>query len=290
MVRADPANCAWCGSPLQPPAAPATALVRCKKCGSATTWPVPSADELDRAYAAWYRPAGSRFAGPGDAVLRRSRGSLARRIDAIAPAGPVLDVGFGDGWLLEALRARGRDTHGLERDTGGLDAAQGPWAAIVFWHSLEHVPSAGSALAKAAEMLLDRGVLVVAMPNFDSLQARLFGERWFALDLPRHLVHVPASALRSRLEELGLTVERESHWRGGQGAFGWLHGLVGSLPGKPNLYSAVRRPEARESPVSGPKRAGVLAAGAALLPIAAAGAGAEVLSRRGGSVYVEARR
>src|SRR5256885_270965 len=78
------------------------------------------------------------------------------------------------------------------------------FAAIVFWHSLEHLPRPADALARAAELLAPGGVLVVAAPNSDSLQARLFKDRWLALDLPRHLVHLPARALVERLRELGL--------------------------------------------------------------------------------------
>jgi hypothetical protein len=202
--------------------------------------------------------------------------------------------------LLDALGDRGREAWGIERGSRarahplvldeGLDEVGGGWAAVVFWHSLEHMPAAGAALERAAALLVERGVIVVAMPNLDSLQARAFGERWFALDLPRHLVHVPARALCSRLEGLGLEVERVSHWRGGQGVFGWAEGLVGSLPGSPDLYAAIRRPAARQSERGGPARAATLVAGAALLPFAAAGAGVEIAVRRGGSVYVEARR
>ncbi len=72
--------------------------------------------------------------------------------------------------------------------------------------------------------------------------------------------------------------------------FGWLHGLVGALPGQVDLYDAIRRPEARRTQLSGPARLGALAAAAAMLPLAAVAAGTEAAIRRGGTVYVEARR
>ena len=97
------------------------------------------------------------------------------------------------------------------------------------------------------------------MPNPDSLQARAFGDRWLHLDLPLHLVHVPAPALLARLRALGLRVERVSYLRGGQVVFGWLHGIVGLLPGHPDLYDAIRRPEARRRPLLGPAGACVVA-------------------------------
>jgi SAM-dependent methyltransferase len=291
-------ECAWCGAPLPDGARRLRGRVECARCGVATTDPWPSADTLAAAYAGWYRPVGGRFMGAGDAFLRRSRGALAGRLDQLCPPGPVLDVGAGDGSLVDALRAHGREAVGLERvptrpDIRGMDIMdleQNGWSAIVFWHSLEHLSAPGAALEHAAALLRDGGVLVVAAPNAASLQARAFGDRWLALDLPRHLVHMPAPSLLRRLEELGMRVVRVSYVRGGQVVFGWLHGLVGSLPGTADLYDAVRQPEARSTALSGGERAATIAAAVALLPVAAAAAAAEVALRRGGSVYVEAVR
>jgi hypothetical protein len=170
-----------------------------------------------------------------------------------------------------------------------LAEVEGGWAAVVFWHSLEHLPDAGATLDRAAAMLEPGGVLVAAMPNAASLQARLFGDRWFALDLPRHLVHVPSPVLLARLRQLGMEIERVSYLRGGQVAFGWLDGFVACLPGRPSLYDAIRRPEARERPLGGAERTALLCAAILLLPLAVLCAAAEVALRRGGTVYVEAR-
>jgi SAM-dependent methyltransferase len=227
--------------------------------------------------------------------LRRSRSTLAARLAAIAPPGPVLDVGSGDGALLGALRRSGREATGLEREPGegavdlDIGEVEGRWAAVVFWHSLEHLAEPARALQTAAELLVPGGVLVISVPNAESLQCRLFGRRWLALDPPRHLVHLGSAVLRRRLAELGLRVERVSYLRGGQVVFGWLDGLVGLLPGHPSLYDAIRRPAARFGLVSPGRRLLTLAAGVVLLPIALGGAATEVVLRRGGTVYVEAR-
>ncbi len=289
------ARCAWCEAALDPRSE--GPLADCERCGSATTWPIPGEAALAEAYSTWYRPEGGRFSGPGDRLLRRSRGLLARRLDLISPPGPILDVGSGDGALLEALRVRGRRAVGLERSQTGPDVLDADireldsrWAAIVFWHSLEHLRDAGDVFAHAAGLVVANGLVVVAMPNPASLQARVFGQRWLALDLPRHLVHVPASALIARARELDLEVERVSRLRGGQVMFGWLHGLVGELPGHPDLYAAIRRSSARSRPMSGSRRALALAAGVALAPVAAAATAGEVLAQRSGTTYLEARR
>lgn len=232
-------------------------------------------------------------------LLAVSRATLARRLDRISPPGPVLDVGAGDGALLRALRARGREAVGLERvasdgvlagEVDAFDDRSGQWAAVVFWHSLEHLHDPARAVDRAVWLLAPGGVLVIATPNLSSWQARCFGERWFHLDLPRHLVHLPASALRRGVRARGLTIERTSHWRGGQILFGWLHGIVRMLPGGPDLYSAIRRTGAQDEPIAGVRRLAVLAAATAIAPAAGAMATAEVSARAGGTVYVEARR
>jgi SAM-dependent methyltransferase len=140
---------------------------------------VPTEAELERAYGSWYRPPGGRFSGVGDQMLGYLRGRLARRLDDIAPPGPVLDVGAGDGALLDALTARGRAAVGLERrstrdDIRAVDLTEvrERWAAIVFWHSLEHLREPGATLEHAARLLLPDGVIVVAIPNLGSIQAR----------------------------------------------------------------------------------------------------------------------
>jgi hypothetical protein len=230
--RTDNPVCLWCGGPAR---ANMSRLALCSRCGSATTYPPPDDAELEVAYNSWYRPSAGRFLAGGDRILAASRARLARRADRIAPRGPVLDVGAGDGTLVMALRARGRDAVGLERDGVGeglqareiteFDERTGEWAAVIFWHSVEHLRHPALAIDRAAELLMPGGTLIVSVPNLASLQARLFGRRWFHLDLPRHTVHLPASALSCGLRARGFEIERCSYWRGGQLVFGWLHGI-----------------------------------------------------------------
>jgi SAM-dependent methyltransferase len=290
--------CAWCGTPLDDAERRRGRLV-CRRCGAATTHPWPSDAELEAAYGDWYRPEAGRFGTIGDALLRRSRGSLAARIDAVAPPGPILDVGAGDGTLLRALAERGRDALGLERSADAanphmkaaeIDAVDGQFAGIVFWHSLEHLRTPRTALDAAANVLAPGGTLFVAAPNAGSLQAQTFGDDWFALDIPRHLVHLPAPTLIAGLEQDGWRVQRVSYVRGGQVLFGWVHGLVGRLPGRLDLYQSIRSAGARSHAVPPARRAAAVAAGVVLAPVAVAAAVTEIALRRGGTVYVEARR
>jgi SAM-dependent methyltransferase len=289
--------CLWCGGRLEDPRLRLRGRVRCPHCGSQTTDPMPSPSELAVAYGGWYRPAEGRFSGGGDKLLRRLRGRGAIRLDEVAPAGPILDVGCGDGTLIDALRAHGREAVGLERESRRDDVldldiseVEGEYAAIVFWHSLEHLYDPRAALEHAYRLLKPGGTLVVVVPNIASLQAHLFGDGWLALDLPRHLVHLSDRALVDGLGETGFEVEHTSPVRGGQLVFGWLHGFAGRLPGRPDLYDAVRRSRARSRPMSAGRRLYALAAGALLLPVALLAAALECATGRGGTVYAEARR
>ena len=205
-------------------------------------------------------------------------------------------MGAGDGTLLDSLTKVGRPVTGLERNSmrpdmldAELAAIEGKWSAVVFWHSLEHLRDARDAIRQASRLLVDEGLVVIAVPNSSSVQAETFGDRWLALDIPRHLVHLTADALMEALRQDGLSVTRASHYRGGQVAFGWLHGLVGALPVTGDLYDAIRRSEARARTISPARRLLTLGAAVLLTPLAILLTIAEVACRRGGTFYVEAR-
>ena len=75
--------------------------------------------------------------------------------------------------------------------------------AAVFRHSLEHVLDPQADLRRVHAALRPGGKLAVIVPNWDSWQRRAFAERWFPLDLPRHLTHFTAAGMRAALEESG---------------------------------------------------------------------------------------
>ena len=133
--------------------------------------------------------------------------------------------------------------------------------------------------------------MAVAVPNSDSLQARVFGRHWFHLDVPRHYAHFGARSLKRLLEGSGLRVIREDHFCFEQNPYGWLQSLYNAAGFDHNLlYEALKSKSARtqrlrEKPLQ-------LAAMAALLPLflpfSLAMTLLEAALRRGGTIEVYA--
>lgn len=61
--------------------------------------------------------------------------------------------------------------------------------AITLWHVLEHIENQEDILNKFHNLLVDNGMLIIALPNHASYDARHYKEFWAAYDVPRHLHH-----------------------------------------------------------------------------------------------------
>jgi SAM-dependent methyltransferase len=237
-------SCPACGAPLPPVPAirgsdrlhgipGAFAVHVCAACGSGRTAPQVPTERLGElypdAYNAYALPANplARAAATGlfrwryrQALRRPPLGELRRR-----PPGRLLDVGSGRGDLgvtldewdvtglepspeaCEEARARGVRTVQGTLTTAALD---GPFDALVFQHSLEHVAEPLDDLRAARALLAPGGLALISLPNFGSWHARRFGADWFHLDLPRHRSHFTARGLTALVERAGLQVRGTS--------------------------------------------------------------------------------
>ena len=139
--------------------------------------------------------------------------------------GKVLDVGCGAGGNLKALQDQGWQVFGIEisdvaaahaRDllqadihTGTLESAPflpKSFDMVLMSHSLEHLPSPADALRRVHLLLKDNGLLVVSVPNVNSLEYKLFSRWWFQLDPPRHFYQFDKRSLSRFFTQAGFPI------------------------------------------------------------------------------------
>jgi SAM-dependent methyltransferase len=129
---------------------------------------------MPAAYDDWIADAAER-----EALWRRR---FDRVLGGITP-GRLLDVGAGIGTFLAIARDHGWTVEGTEVSSTAIDHAArrygialelgmlggtgltGPYDAISLWHVLEHIPDPRATIRRCRELLVDGGLLVMAMPN-----------------------------------------------------------------------------------------------------------------------------
>jgi ubiquinone/menaquinone biosynthesis C-methylase UbiE len=131
--------------------------------------------------------------------------------------------------------------------------AEGFFDAVVIWHVLEHIDDPISMIQETARILRPGGMLAVAVPNFGSLQAGIFRESWFHLDLPRHRYHFTPDTLLSCLNKNGFSVIGRHTFSLEQNPFGSIQSLYNKvMPStKPNrFYSLLKNIQGPSSALS----------------------------------------
>ncbi|HVE94419.1 MAG TPA: class I SAM-dependent methyltransferase [Acidimicrobiales bacterium] len=244
-------------------------LRRCRVCRAVWLDPRPTDEDLGRTYCDYYThgpesseeatkddrhgalhaaelgEARRRFGLAGEelegtpAMRRLVAGWAGRRADSdylaahlpVQPNAQLLDVGCGDGRLLEHLRRLGWHVQGVEPDASAADAARrrglqvttgtlesaafGPeeFAAVTMSHVIEHLADPRRTLREIRRVLRPGGSLVVITPNADSVLHSVFGRDWFPLDPPRHLLLHSSSSLDRLLREQGFVGRVRDSWR-----------------------------------------------------------------------------
>ena len=134
----------------------------------------------------------------------------------------LLDVGTGTGYFLNFMKNKGYKVLGVEVDEDARNFGKEKFGleilapkkmlengihekfdAITMWHVLEHLHEPDAYFSSYKKLLNEDGILVIAVPNCASYDAKHYGKYWAAYDVPRHLWHFTPSTMEKLGERNG---------------------------------------------------------------------------------------
>lgn len=133
----------------------------------------------------------------------------------------VLDYGTATGEFLAYLSQNTFEVSGVEPNNKArqyankllennvrvsIDEIDKKFDVITLWHVLEHIKNLEELVVKLRQHLKPDGIILVAVPNFKSYDARYYKKYWAAYDVPRHLWHFSPLAIEKLFYKHGLTV------------------------------------------------------------------------------------
>jgi SAM-dependent methyltransferase len=191
-------------------------LYQCKNCSLTFTNPRPKIQSSHSYYAFKnYASHQKTLASFQDLIYHEIRkvnlrGKL-KLINRLRPEkGFLLDYGTGtgyfpreakkDGWSVSAIEPNENAIENGVFSTTFSDLSKLPKEAkfdiITLFHVLEHVHALKETLHHLKSLLNSEGYLILALPNCESYDAKMYGNHWAAYDVPRHLYHFnPTSTL-----------------------------------------------------------------------------------------------
>jgi ubiquinone/menaquinone biosynthesis C-methylase UbiE len=181
-----------------------------------------------------FRNAGRRFLGRVEIIP-----SVRKKLNSQSK---LLDVGCGSGKWLNRIRSEiGCQVYGVDISESavmvaavkyGIDVFKGHiteapfppnfFDIITAWWSLEHIPNPSEVLQKMHNLLKYCGFCIIGVPNIDSFNARIFNDKWYHLDCPRHVHIYSPDTITKLLNKAGFVVTRIVF---GKTAWGLFHSL-----------------------------------------------------------------
>ena len=137
-----------------------------------------------------------------------------RLINKQVPTGKLLDIGCGTGDFLEVSKNHGWQISGVEPNKEAREIAAkktnstiydipalndfeaNSFDVITLWHVLEHLPDLEMHIKLFNHLLKPEGLLIIAVPNYKSFDAKHYKEFWAAFDVPRHLWHFSQQSIK----------------------------------------------------------------------------------------------
>jgi 2-polyprenyl-3-methyl-5-hydroxy-6-metoxy-1,4-benzoquinol methylase len=144
-------------------------------------------------------------------------------INSLVEEKSILDFGCGTGDFLSTCKDNQWKIHGFEPYNAARTIAEkkikktihhnletlqnlNDISIATLWHVLEHVSDLNETLDVLVNTISNRGQLLIAVPNHESLDAKIYQEFWAAYDVPRHLYHFSQSTMQKLLKKHGLKI------------------------------------------------------------------------------------
>ncbi len=182
---------------------------------------IPQPDDLDKYYESEDYLSHDDTASSLFATLYKiaKKWNLASKVDLVknwVTHGTVLDIGAGVGDLVKELEKNNFIASGFEPSSKARSVAQNKgiklyaslnsfesnsFDLITMYHVLEHVPDLDLQKQQIMKLLKPQGFFIVALPNYQSYDARYYGKFWAAYDVPRHLFHFNKKAVSSLFDD-----------------------------------------------------------------------------------------
>lgn len=137
----------------------------------------------------------------------------------------LLDFGCGTGDFLKFALNNGWNVSGIEPNSEARSIANSKtkqsvldsegiktykkhsFDVITLWHVLEHIPNLESQISILKDLLKPNGVLIIAVPNYKSYDAKHYKQFWAAYDVPRHLWHFDKKSISKLFSSINMTVQ-----------------------------------------------------------------------------------
>lgn len=135
-------------------------------------------------------------------INKFNQGNDKELLDIGCGTGDFLNKAFENGWNIygiepnEKARAIANDkTNNHVFDSETLFKIDHKFDVITLWHVLEHVSDLENYINQIKSLLKPNGIVVIAVPNFKSYDAKHYKSFWAAYDVPRHLWHFSKKAV-----------------------------------------------------------------------------------------------
>jgi len=204
------------------------AIVRCEKCSFLFTNPRPNQESISKYYQSdEYISHSNKANNITNTLYKIARNftlsNKLKLINSLTNNKILLDFGCGAGEFLLYTIKNGWIIHGYEPDEFARSKASkitkneiignvidlekiNQVEVITFWHVLEHVHNLNETIHILKNKLSKTGKMIIAVPNYESMDAQIYREFWAAYDVPRHLYHFSMKTMKLLLKNHGLRI------------------------------------------------------------------------------------